>query len=223
MTEPPTQNLWLFLWYSQRCLGNVALLRSLIELNSLPLREPCVLPGLHPSDWISWGKEVRDRNPMNPSPPQGQGDGRCLQVVWGRRRGPRRVVPIESRASFPGEKASLARLRVHSRGALLGRISPAQEFPLVAGGSGICRRSLWTCRYLPGDDVCGCAVIPRQAAENRRWLCPSCGHRGAWMGWAELQALHLPQLAPHLSGALLQLWTPSTGSLCTLSVWAGSV
>lgn len=150
---------------------------------------------------------------MNPSPPLGQGDGRCLQVVWGRRRGPRRVVPIESRASFPGEKASLARLRVHSRGALLGRISPAQEFPLVAGGSGICRRSLWTCRYLPGDDVCGCAVIPRQAAENRRWLCPSCGHRGAWMGWAELQALHLPQLAPHVSGGVApaldtQHWVP---------------
>lgn len=60
------------------------------------------------------------------------------------------------------------------------------------------------CRYLPEDDVGGCAVITRQAAENRPWLCPSCGHRGAWTGSAELQALHLPQFAPHLSGGVFQ-------------------
>lgn len=43
-----------------------------------------------------------------------------------------------------------------------------------------------------------------------------------WAGQSSKPCIS-PQLAPHLSGALLQLWTPSTGSLCTLSVWAGSV
>lgn len=67
------------------CLGNLALLRSLVGLGAplRPEREPRVLPDPRHSDQISWGEEVSRRNPTNQKP--GQGHVSVGQhLPWGR-------------------------------------------------------------------------------------------------------------------------------------------